>query len=546
MALVNKRVGLLFAIFLFLLMVAAARAAWLGGVRAGDLADRALAQQVEDLVVPARRGTITDRNGTELAVSEDAITVFANPFLIDDPVAAAAKLAPILDRREGELLDLLADEGTGFVYLGRQLDPDVEERVERLGIEGIGTVVEPSRVYPQDELAGQLIGGVGTDGYGLAGLEQSFEDLLHGTDGRRRVVKDALGEPVSIVEVERARPGKDLQLTIDAAIQARVESVLAEVGRTYQPLGAHAIVVDPSSGEILALANWPAVDANEWAEAPPRSRRNGAVASSFEPGSTFKPFTISGALEEGLVTPRTRFTLPPTIRVADRVIHEAHDRGTVRLSVADILAQSSNVGTVTIGLELGSRRFDEWVRNFGFAESTGVDVPGEAPGIVPTPEEYSGSSMGNLPIGQGLAVTPIQMIQGFSAIANEGVMVTPHVVAGSESPERRVISERTAEQVSEMLEGVLGPGGTAEEASIAGYQIAGKTGTAEKAVNGVYSSTRFFASFIGFAPAEDPELLVSVMVDEPSQGSYYGGAVAAPAFEKILSFALPYLKIEPR
>lgn len=545
MRLIDRRIGLLFAVFFVLLLAASGRAVWLGGVQAGELGERAVAQQVHDLEVPARRGTIADRNGVELAVSEDASTVFANPFLIDDPVRVARRLAPVLDRPEHELSDLLADRGSGFVYLARQVDAAIGQRVDGLAIEGVDTVVEPTRRYPHEELASQLIGAVGTDGYGLAGLEQSYEESLHGTDGRRHVVKDALGDPISIVEVDRTEPGEDLELTIDAAIQERVESVLAGVGRTYSPRGAHAIVIDPNTGEVLALANWPAVDANAWAEAPDESRRNGVLASSFEPGSTFKPFTVSGALEEGLVEPRTAFTLAPTIRVADRVIEESHPRGTTRLTVAEILAQSSNVGTVTVGLELGAEPFDRWVRGFGFGEPTGIDAPGEAPGIVPVPDDYSGSSMGNLPIGQGLAVTPIQMVQGFTAIANEGVMHTPYVVAGHGSAGERVVSERTAAQVSRMLKGVLGPGGTAEEAHVEGYEVAGKTGTAEKAVNGGYSSTKFFASFIGFAPADDPELLVSVMVDEP-QGSYYGGTVAAPAFEEIVSFALPYLGIPPR
>jgi cell division protein FtsI/penicillin-binding protein 2 len=548
MRLIERRIGLLFAVFLVLLLAVGVRAVWLGGVQAADLRDRADAQQVDDLVVPARRGTIVDRNGIELAVSEDAVTVFAHPFLIEDPAATAPELAEILDRPEAQLLELLSNEEESFVDLGRQLDAEVGDRVEALDVNGVETVVEPKRRYPHDALASQLIGAVGTDGYGLAGLEQSFDDSLSGEDGRRRIVKDPLGQPVSIVETERAQAGRDLQLTIDAALQARVEAVLARIGRKSAPVGAHAIVLDPSNGEILALANWPAVDANRWGSAPDEARQNGAVASSFEPGSTFKPFTVSGALEEEVVDPGTSFTLAPTIQVADRTISESHDRGTERLSVADILAQSSNVGTVTIGLELGAERFDDWVRTFGFGEPTGVDVPGEAPGIVPAPPEYSGSSMGNLPIGQGIAVTPMQMVQGYAAIANGGVAQTPHVVAGGgAAPGRRVISAETADQVSAMLEGVLGPGGTAQEAQIAGYEIAGKTGTAEKPdASGGYSSTDFFASFIGYAPAEDPELLVSVMVDAPSQGSYYGGDVAAPAVEEILSFALPYLRIPPQ
>jgi len=293
------------------------------------------------------------------------------------------------------------------------------------------------------------------------------------------------------------------------------------------------------------MANWPRVDANKIGDAPDYARQNRAVGFTYEPGSTFKAFTVAGALEEKLVTPRTPFTLGPTIQVADRVIKEAHDSGGGTLSVAQILAQSSNVGTVTIGLRLGTERFDEWVRRFGFAEPTGIDLPGEEAGIVPEAEAYSGSSIGNLPIGQGLAVTPIQMAYGYSAIANAGFAHTPHVIAGESDEGRRIMSAPNAMKVSRMLEGVLQSGGTASEAAIDGYTLAGKTGTAQKAENGGYSKTKFVASFIGYAPSRNPRLLVSVMVDEP-QGSIYGGAVAAPAFEKIASFALPYLRIPPQ
>jgi cell division protein FtsI (penicillin-binding protein 3) len=545
MRLVERRIGLLFALFLALLVMAVARAAWLGTVRAGDLGERAAAQQEQLLQVAARRGTITDRTGVELAVSEDAATVFANPFLVKDPRRVAERIARLVGRPAGELERILGDRDRGFVYLARKIDQAKGEEIRRLKIEGVGTVTEPRRRYPQGALAAQLIGAVGTDNWGLSGLEQSHERRLHGKDGRRRVVRDAMGKPVSIVDESSTEPGQDLRLTIDAAIQERVEVVLGEVGRTFSPRGATAVVMDPRSGEVLGLANWPAVDANRWSEAPAFARQNRAVAASYEPGSTFKAFTVAGALEERAITPATDFDLPPTIKVADREIGEPHERGWETLTVADILAQSSNVGSVKIGLRLGARRFDKWVRRFGFGAGTRIDAPGEAAGIVPRPEEYSGSSMGNLPIGQGLAVTPIQMAAAYSAIANGGVLVRPHVTAEGGAPARRVVSERTAHAVARMLEGVLGAGGTAEEATVPGYRLAGKTGTAEKPDGkGGYSKTKFFASFIGFAPARDPRLLVSVMVDEP-KGSIYGGEVAAPAFEKIVTFALPYLRIPP-
>jgi cell division protein FtsI (penicillin-binding protein 3) len=544
--LVERRIGLLFALFLLLLCAAALRATWIGTVKASSLKDRAATQQVEDLAVPARRGTITDRNGVELAVSEDAASVFANPFLIKKPAAVAAKLAPLLGRREGELLEKLSDREKGFVYLRRKLDASRGEKVKRLEIEGIGTVMEPKRTYPQGPLASQLLGSVGTDNYGLAGLEQAQEKHLHGTDGKRRLVKDALGEPVSLVEVERSEAGQDLKLTIDAAIQERTEVVLSQVGQAFRPRGAMALVMDPRTGELLAIANWPGVDASELGDAPGYVRQNRAVAASYEPGSTFKAFTVAGALEERLISPSTELSLPPTIRVADREIKEANDRGGLTLPVSEILAQSSNVGSVMIGLKLGAKRFDRWVRRFGFGAPTGVGLPGEQRGIVLRPKDYSGSSMGNMPIGQGLAVTPIQMAAAYTAIAGDGLLRSPYVVAGRRRPPRRVITKRTANSVSRMLEGVIGPGGTAQEASVAGYKLAGKTGTAEKPDEfGGYSKTKFVASFIGYAPARDPHLLVAVMVDEP-KGEIHGGDVAAPAFERIVEFALPYLRIPPR
>jgi len=544
--LVERRIGLLFALFLVLLGLAALRATWLGTVKASSLKERAATQQVEELAMPARRGTISDRHGTELAVSEDAVTVFANPFLVKDPARVAAKLAPLTGIGEDQLLRKLGDRGSGFVYLKRKLDAARGDRLRHLKIEGIGTVAEPRRAYPQGQLASQLIGTVGTDNYGLTGLEQAHERSLHGTDGRRKLVKDALGEPVSLIEVKRSGPGRDMRLTLDAAIQERVEVVLGDLARSFQPRGATALVMDPRSGEVLALANWPRVDPGMSRAAAVYASQNRAVGASYEPGSTFKAFTVSGALEERLISPATQFNLPPILQVADRKIKEAHDRGAVTLNTAQILAQSSNVGSVMIGLKLGATRFDRYIRRFGFGQPTGVDLPGEQRGIVLRPKDYSGSSMGNMPIGQGLAVTPIQMASAYTAIANGGVLRRPYVIQGHRKPGRRVISRHTAESVSRMLEGVLGLGGTAKEASVAGYRLAGKTGTAEKPDEfGGYSKTKFVASFIGYAPARDPRLLVAVMVDEP-KGDIYGGAVAAPAFERIMEFALPYLRIPPR
>jgi cell division protein FtsI (penicillin-binding protein 3) len=422
--------------------------------------------------------------------------------------------------------------------------------VRQLDLHGIGILPDSRRVYPQGELASQLIGVVGADNQGLTGLESQYEELVGGSDGEARITRDALGDTIERETVEGETTGEDLQLTIDAELQTRTEDVLTEVGETFDPAGATAVVMDPGSAEVLALANWPAADPADVGGASEAELANHATGFTYEPGSTFKAFTVAAALEEDEVEPGTVFGLPPSIQVADRVIEESHPRGTVSLSVADILAQSSNVGAVKVGLALGAERFDAWVRRFGFGEPTGIDFPGEEQGIVPRVQDYSGSTMGNLPIGQGLSVTPIQMAAAYSAIANGGILRPPRLVLreGGEPvgvPHgRRVIDPRTAAQVSEMLEGVLAPGGTASEVEVPGYTLAGKTGTAQKAEDGGYSDSRFVASFVGFAPAGDPQFLVAIVVDEP-QGSYYGSDVAAPAFGKIAEFALPHLGIPP-
>jgi cell division protein FtsI/penicillin-binding protein 2 len=544
--LVERRIGLLFAVFLVLLGAAALRATWLGTVKAGTFRELAVGQQVKDLEIVAARGKIVDRNGVELAVSEDAVTVVAYPFLIDNPSAVATKLAPLRRRPADELAGELGDPEKTYVVLARKLNSSAGHRVEQLGIEGIDTELEPKRTYPQGLLASQVLGLVGDENAGLSGLEFAHEETLSGENGKRRLVKDGAGQTVSLVETERSEPGEDLRLTLDAPLQQQVEAVLGELGQTYTPAGATALVMDPRSGAILAMANWPRVDANNVAGAPEYARQNRAIQASYEPGSTFKAFTVAGALEEGLLKPESRLSVPATIQVEDRVIGEAHEGGFGDISVSEVLAFSSNVGSVMVGLKLGEQRFDRWVRRFGFGKRTGVDLPGEERGIVPHPGEpgWSGASIGNLPIGQGLSVTPLQMATAYTAIAGGGLMRRPYIVQGHQSPPKRVLSKRNADRVSRMLEGVLGPGGTAEEASVEGYRLAGKTGTAEKAENGTYSKTDFVASFIGYAPARNPRLLVAVMVDEP-RGEIYGGVVAAPAFERIMEFALPYLKIPP-
>ena len=501
--------------------------------------------------VPARRGAIVDRNGIELAVSEPADDVAVTPYLISKPITVARKLAPLMDMTEDRLLAKFEERG-GFVYLARNLPGTQSAKIKKLRIAGLQFIPSSRREYPRKWLASQVLGWVGTDGDGLAGLEYAHDKTLRGSDGERRIVKDALGEPITVQETERAKPGRDLRLTLDAELQGKVENVLAEVGLAWRPKGATALVMDPSSATVLALANWPRVDANDSSGAPVYAAQNRAVGFNYEPGSTFKPFTVAGALEEKVVTPGTIFHLPPTIEVADRTIEEAHERGTVDLSTTQILAQSSNVGTVRIGQRLGETKFDQWVRRFGFGRKTGIELPGEEAGQVLERSEYSGSSIGNLPIGQGESVTPMQLATAYSAIANGGILRRPRLISEIDGKRtaipraRRVIDRQTAAQLRTMLEGVVQAGGTASAAAIPGYTLAGKTGTANKVDRrtGEYSKTRYIGSFVGFAPARNPKLLVTIMVDEP-QGEIYGAQVAAPAFQEIMRFALPYLGVAP-
>jgi cell division protein FtsI (penicillin-binding protein 3) len=306
--------------------------------------------------------------------------------------------------------------------------------------------------------------------------------------------------------------------------------------------------MDPQTSEILAMANWPPVNPGELENISNEDLLNQATGLNYEPGSTFKAFTVSAALEEGLVTPTTEFTVPPEIEIGERIIKDAEEHGTENLTVGQILSRSSNIGAVLIGQKIGATKFSKWIEKFGFGKQTGVQFPNEQIGIVPKLSEYSGATMGNLPMGQGAAVTPMQMVQGYTAIAHNGIERPPQLVKRigeepvHEPKGHRVISAKTASEVREMLEGVLGPEGTASEVSVPGYTLAGKTGTAEVAEDGGYSETKYVASFIGMAPAMNPKFLAAVIVDQP-EGEIYGGSVAAPAFGEIAAFSLPYLGV---
>jgi cell division protein FtsI/penicillin-binding protein 2 len=548
----QNRVGKLFAAFFGLLVLAAGRTFYLGVVHSAALRKVAHTQQVTDETVPAQRGTITDRDGTILATSEPADDISATPYLVKQPLAAAGRLAPLLGRsREHVLTDL--SERSGFVYLAHALPATQAHAIMALQIPGIAATPTMRRVYPRGALAAQVLGVLGPEGNGLSGLERSQNTALRGVSGQRRVVSDAIGQPIAIDDIHREQAGARVTLTLDANIQQRAEAVLGAVGHVFHPADATAIVMNPNSGAILAMANWPQFDPNDRAHASPAALENRAASFDYEPGSTFKVVAVSGALQSGLITPSTSFFIPDQIQVANRVIHDAEEHGEEMLTTSEILAQSSNVGAIKIGELEGASRFDEWVHKYGFGAPTGAALAGEETGQTLPLDKYSGSSIGNLPIGQGELVTPIQMATAYAAIANGGTLRPPHIVqaldghATRKPRGHRIISATTAAELRDMLRGVLAPGGTAHEVSIPGYQLAGKTGTASKVdpLTHKYSETAYVASFIGFAPADDPKLLCAVIVNEPQTGSIYGGTVAAPAFGQIMGFALPYLGIAP-
>jgi cell division protein FtsI/penicillin-binding protein 2 len=547
LAFIDRRIGIIFIAFVALLSIALARAVYLGAVRAGSLERAAATQQVSNVVVPAPRGAITDRNGAELAISESADDVVADPYLIKSPVQASAELSAVLGLPQLTVLSRITKRHTGFVYLAKLVSSGEAAAVARLHIAGINLIPETRRIYPRGNEAAQVVGSVHGNGVGASGIEYRYDSVLRGANGTRRIVSDAIGQPISIDDVRAAQPGRSVALTIDTGLQQEVERVLAQVGNTYSPKSATAIAVDPNTGAILALANWRSAAADSTGTAGPEDL---AIGLNYEPGSTFKAITVAGALQNGLVTPDTQFDIPPVLQFADRQIHDAENHGYEMLSVAQILKESSNIGADLIGMKLGAKRFDYWVHQFGFGRPTGVDLPGEQSGIVLRWWNYSGSSMANLPFGQGESVTPMQMVAAYDAIADGGVLRPPHVVqsvGGKRQPlppGRRIISTSTASELRTMLRGVFADGGTASGAEIPGYDMAGKTGTANIAINGHYSDSAYVASFIGMVPTDHPRLVVAVVVNQP-QGSIYGGSVAAPAFQQIVGWAVPYLGISP-
>jgi cell division protein FtsI (penicillin-binding protein 3)/stage V sporulation protein D (sporulation-specific penicillin-binding protein) len=547
---VNRRIVGLAAAFVFLLAAASARAVWIQAVKGREYAEMAARQQRETVVVPAARGAILDHDGKPLALGKQSITVYANPRQVDRPRELALAAGHVLRADPETLYPLLTDRSRGFVYVARKVDPEKAEKLEKRGFAGVGFYPEELRFYPQGPVASQVLGYAGLDNKGLEGLERAYEKVLAGKPGSQTIVKDPFGRALDVVETKAETPGRSIRLTLDDQVQANVEAVLQETVQRWSARSATAIVIDPHTGNLIAMATAPRFNANRFPTTRADRRRNRAVTDTYEPGSTFKLVTVAAALEEGIVTPRSSFVLPPTIQVADRKIRESHARGTQRMTVRQIIEYSSNVGTITIAQRLGEGQLAAWIDRFGFGKPTGIDFPGESAGFALPLDQWSGSTIGTVPIGHGIAVTPVQMARAYSAIANGGVLVRPRLVdrVGGETvpygPRKRVVSRAVSEQMLSMLKGVVVEG-TGTRAAIPGYTVAGKTGTAAKIdSNGRYSTSRYVASFVGMVPATKPRLVVMVMVDEP-RGGYYGGDVAAPAFAEVARFCVQHLEIPP-
>jgi cell division protein FtsI (penicillin-binding protein 3) len=548
--LANRRIRLLGAVFALVFTIALVRAGWLQAIRAQALDRMASNQHRQTIDVQPHRGTIYDRRGLELAIGSPAITVYANPRQIRDPRAVAVAAGQTLGLDPDKLYPLLADRSHGFVYVERQADADKAQALQRRNIVGLGFYPEEKRIYPQQRVGSSVVGYAGVDNKGLSGLELVLDRVLTGRRGEKTIVKDPFGRTLEVVGSKPGSDGQNVYLTIDHTIQGQVERILRASQERWQARSASAVVMDPRSGAILALAVEPGFNANRSPNVSDDRKRNRAVTDTYEPGSTLKIVTISAALESGVVKPTTRYRLPPTIQVADRKIHDAEPRGTVTLNVEQILSLSSNVGVVTIAEALGKERIARWIKRFGFGRRTGIEYPGESRGIVLPPNKWSGSTIGNVPIGQGIAVTALQMIAAYSAIANEGVWVEPHLVerVGNGAPvqpaRRRIMSVGTAQAVRHMLRQVVEEG-TGTTAQVPGYRIAGKTGTAAKPdERGGYSNYKYVASFVGFVPVKNPRVVILVTVDEP-KGAIWGGVVAAPAFAEIAKFTTQYLEVAP-
>ncbi|HEX9977387.1 MAG TPA: penicillin-binding protein 2 [Acidimicrobiia bacterium] len=525
------------------------------GARAEEFAARGLDQRLQHRTLPADRGTIFDRDGRELAVSVESVSVYANPFEMQDPARVASLLAPLVGR---DMIDLLADftDGSAFVYVARQMDPADTQAIRDADLPGVYFLTEPKRVYPTAELAAHVVGFVReADNVGLEGLELQYDNALSGTPGELLVERDPAGRviPQGEYRVVPAEPGSDLVLTIKSEIQYTAQQALSEAIERTGAVSGSVVAIDPETGEVLAMVSLPSYDPNDRASIDEDAVRNRTVTDVFEPGSTQKLVTISAALEAGLVTPDTLFDIPDKIEIDDTTFEDSTIHPST-LTVSEIVANSSNLGTILVGDLLGARLLQTFMSAFGEGTMTGIDFPGEVGGaLLPSDEWCPTTCLAGTSIGYHVAVTPLQMAAVYATIANDGVWVQPHlvreIVDGSgtrtamKALERRVVSQTTAEEMRAMLAQVVEQG-TGSLASVPGYRVGGKTGTTEKylADTQSYSEDQVVASFIGMAPIDDPKVVIAVVLDSPVEYAT-GGSGAAPVFSAVMLAALNQLGV---
>jgi cell division protein FtsI (penicillin-binding protein 3) len=508
--------------------------------------------------LPPDRGIIYDREGNELALSVQVGSVFAHPRQIKDKATAARNLSRILNEKEAHILEILT-RNRSFEWIKRKIPPDQARRVADLKMDGVGVAADVRRYYPGRETAAHVIGFAGADNQGLEGLEKKYDAPLKGPPHRLVWMRDALGRPFAINKPVPSGQGMHhLTLTIDKDIQYKTQEALKAAVTKSRARGGHCLVVEPMTGEILAMAVVPEFNPNLFSKYRPDQWRNRVLTDCFEPGSTIKAFLVSASLEESVVTPLSEFHCEEgKYKVGGRVVHDTHKYG--KMTVADIIVHSSNIGAIKIGQKLGYARFCDYLKRFGFSEKTGIDLLGEREGFIRSPEDARTIDQATLFFGQGMTATSLQLAMAIAAIANGGNLMRPFVVkkivdeSGRVVEEtrpkvvRRVISARTAKTVTHILEGVAGSEGTAENAAISGFKVAGKTGTSQKVDPSTkqYSRSKYIASFVGFVPSDRPRLLISVLIDEP-KGVVYGGLVAGPVFREVGSWALNHLRVNPQ
>jgi cell division protein FtsI (penicillin-binding protein 3) len=552
----RRRIRLLMLLMILVMVAYSARLTQLQVIQGETLQMEGMNQRLRTIVLPALRGSITDNDGQPLAVSVEAINVTADQTLITDPVAAAESLAPLLNMPPEKLASLLT--GTSrYVMIKPRIKPTVWRNISALGIAGIVPERTTSRAYPAGELAANVIGFVGDDGHGLAGLEYGLEAELAGSDGRRVYERAPGGRvlPTGVTETVDPVAGMGVRLTIDRDIQWIAQRALAERVAFARADSGTVVVMDPRTGHILALATVPTFDPNAPTKSPVAHRSNRAVTEAFEPGSTAKVMSLAAVLEEGAATPTSQFIVPNRLERPGKTFKDHDDHPTLKLTLTGVMALSSNIGTILASEALSGQTLYNYLKKFGIGESTGLQFPGESKGLLPPLTQWSKTTFPTLTFGQGLSVNAVQAASVFATIANDGVRVRPTLISSYIAPDgslrppapaqaTRVVSTQTAEQMRQMLERVVSKDGTGGKGAIPGYRVAGKTGTAQRYEPTCGCYRGYVASFIGMVPAEDPRLVIAVSLDNPKNG-HYGGMHGGPVFAEVGTFALQELRVAP-